>query len=99
MLTFKETLDKANEANIITWRLVAAREVAIYLENEEIFEVSDYEFEQICDFVYDWLINTDAQPYEVINALVRVVQASDKYTFSDIDRYWNEITKEVNDMF
>ena len=97
-MNFKEMLNKANEANIAAYRLVAASEVADYLEANEI-EVSDYEFEQICSFVYDWIINTEAQPYEVVNALISVILASDKYTFSEIGLYWNEITKEINDRF
>ena len=97
-MTFKEMLNKANENGIIVWKLVTASEVKFVLENEEI-EVSDEEFEQISDFVYDWIIHTDANPAEVVDALVSVVQASDKYTFSNIARYWNEITLEVNDLF
>ena len=97
-MTFKELLNKANENNIEAYRLVASSEVADYLEINEI-EASDYEFEQISDFVYDWIIHTGATPYEVVDALVSVVQASDKYTFADIARYWNEITLEVNNRF
>ena len=97
-MNFKEMLNKANEADIVAYRLVAATEVEAYLENEEI-QVSDEEFEQICSFVYDWIINTEAQPYEVVNALVSVIQANDNYTFSDIYRYWNELTLEINDRF
>ena len=97
-MNFKEMLNKANENGILVWRLVAASEVDQYLENEEI-EVSDEEFEQISDFVYDWIIHTDASPAEVVDALVSVVQANDKYTFADIARYWNEITLEVNNRF
>lgn len=97
-MNFKEMLNKANEANIVAYRLVAATEVADYLENAEI-EVSDYEFEQICSFVYDWIINTGAQPYEVVDILISVILASDKYTFADIGLYWNELTKEVNERF
>ena len=97
-MNFKELLNKANEANIAAYRLVAASEVDDYLEANEI-EVSGYDFEQICSFVYDWIINTEAQPYEVVDALISVIQASDEYTFAEIGRYWNEITKEVNERF
>lgn len=97
-MNFKQTLEKAKENNIEAYRLVASSEVADYLEINEI-EASDYEFEQISDFVYDWIIHTGATPYEVVDALVSVVQANDKYTFADIARYWNEITLEVNNRF
>jgi hypothetical protein len=97
-MNFKQTLEKANEAHIEAYRLVASSEVADYLENNEV-EVSDDEFEQICAFVYDWIINTDANPYEVVNVLVDVIQADDYYKFSDIYKDWNELTKKVNERF
>lgn len=97
-MNFKQTLEKANENNIEAYRLVASAEVADYLENNEV-EVSDDEFEQICAFVYDWIINTDANPYEVVNALVDIIQADDYYKFSDIYKDWNELTKKVNERF
>jgi hypothetical protein len=97
-MNFKQTLEKANENNIEAYRLVASSEVADYLENNEV-EVSDDEFEQICAFVYDWIINTDANPYEVVNVLVDVIQADDYYKFSDIYKDWNELTKKVNERF
>ena len=92
LVCFKQTLEKAKENNIEAYRLVASSEVADYLENNEL-EVSDYEFEQICNFVYDWIIHTDAQPYEVVNALVSIIQESDYYKFADIHCDWNELTK------
>lgn len=97
-MNFKQTLEKANEANIAAYRLVAASEVDDYIDANEI-KVSDYEFEQICSFVYDWIIHTEAQPYEVVDILISVILASDKYTFADIGLYWNEITKEINERF
>lgn len=97
-MNFKQTLEKAKENNIEAYRLVASSEVADYLENNEV-EVSDDEFEQICAFVYDWIINTETAPYEVVNALVDVIQADDHYKFSDIYQDWSELVKEVNERF
>lgn len=97
-MNFKQTLEKAKENNIEAYRLVASSEVANYLENNEV-EVSDDEFEQICAFVYDWIINTEAAPYEVVNALVDIIQADNYYKFSDIYQDWNELVKEVNERF
>jgi hypothetical protein len=97
-MNFKQTLEKAKENNIEAYRLVASSEVADYLENNEV-EVSENEFEQISHFVYDWIIHTEAAPYEVVNALVSVIQNSNSYKFSDIYKDWNELTKEVNERF
>ena len=95
-MNFKQTLEKAKENNIEAYRLVASSEVADYLENNEV-EVSENEFEQISHFVYDWIIHTEATPYEVVNALVSIIQDNDYYKFSDIYKDWNELTKEVNE--
>lgn len=97
-MNFKQTLEKAKENKIEAYRLVASSEVADYLENNEI-EYTEEDFEQICAFVYDWIIHTEATPYEVVNALVEIIQASDYYKFSDIYQDWNELTKEVNERF
>lgn len=98
MLTFRETLDRAIAHNLDGWKLIAAREVSEYLENNEICVSAD-EFEQLSHFVYDWIIHTDANPYDVVNALVEVIQDSDYYKFSDIYTDWNELTKAVNNKF
>lgn len=97
-MNFKQTLERAKENKIEAYRLVASSEVADYLENNEI-EYTEEDFEQICAFVYDWIIHTEATPYEVVNALVEIIQASDYYKFSDIYQDWNELTKEVNERF
>jgi hypothetical protein len=97
-MNFKQTLEKANENNIRAYKLVASSEVADYLENNEV-EVSDAEFEQICSFVYDWIIDTDTAPYDVVNALVGVIQDSNHYKFSDIYKDWDKLTKEINERF
>lgn len=97
-MNFKQTLEKAKENNIEAYRLVASSEVADYLENNEIKHTEE-DFEQICAFVYDWIIHTEATPYEVVNALVSIIQDSDYYKFSDIYKDWNELTKEVNERF
>jgi hypothetical protein len=97
-MTFKEILDKASENSIQVWHLVAANEVACYMDDKEL-ELNEEEFEQVSHFVYDWIINTDATPYEVVNALMDVIQNNDRYSFSEIYRDWDELTEEINDRF
>lgn len=97
-MTFKEILDKASENNIQAWRLVAANEVACYMDDTDL-ELSEEEFEQVSHFVYDWIIHTDATPYEVVHALMEVIQNNDCYSFSEIYRDWDKLTEEVNDRF
>lgn len=97
---FKEILDKARQNYIPAWRLVIATEVDSYLENNAI-KVNDETFEVICCFVYEWVNSTEALPYEVIDNLVKLIQNSDYYKFDgeNINYYWDEITKDLNQMF
>ena len=95
---FKETLLKAKKNNIHAWRLLVATEVDEYFKNNEI-EISESEFEEICYFIYDWVMSTEATPYEIIENLVKVVQRSDYYKFNDLQYYYEDITKEINEMF
>lgn len=99
-MTFKQILDKARENYIPAWRLAAATEVDEYLVNNEI-EVNEETFETLCCFVYDWVINTSATTFEITKKLIDLIQNSDYYKFDaeNIEYYWDEITKEINQMF
>lgn len=99
-MTFKQILDKARENYIPAWRLMVATEVDEYLINNEI-EVDEETFETLCSFVYDWVINTSATSYEVTKKLIDLIQDSDYYKFDseNIEYYWDEITKDLNQMF
>lgn len=97
-MTFKQIYEKAKENNITAWRLMVATEVAEFFENKE-YTLIEEEFEEICCFVYDWVLSTEATPYEVVENLFIIINANRKYQFKHIGRYWNEITEEMNGMF
>ncbi len=97
-MNFKEILNKANEHNIEAWKLLVSTEVE-YFFNEQEYELSDEEFEQVSNFVYEWIIGCEARPYEVLERLYEVVTEDDYYKFSNIDYYWNDLVEEINRMF
>lgn len=99
-MTFKQILDKARENCIPAWRLMVATEVDEYLTLNEI-KVDEETFETLCCFVFDWVINTSATSYEITKKLIDLIQDSDYYKFDseNIQYYWDEITKEINQMF
>lgn len=97
-MIFKQILEKANEHNIEAWKLLVAVEVE-YFFNEQDYKLSDEEFEQVSNFVYEWIIGCEARPYEVLERLYEVVTEDDYYKFSNIDYYWNDLVEEINQMF
>lgn len=97
-MTFKQVLKIAEEHNIQAFRLLVATEVKDYLDINEV-NVSEDEFETICEFVYDWVLNTEAQPLEVVDNLVKAIQEDENITFSNIADYWSELTDTLNRMF
>ena len=97
-MTFKEILDKAKENYIPAWRLVVATEVDEFFSEKE-YELTEEEFEQVSNFVYDWIIGCEATPYEVLERLYKVITEDDYYKFSNIDHYWSELIEEINQLF
>lgn len=99
-MTFKQILDKAKENNIPAWRLTVGTEVDSYLDNKEV-KVDEDTFETICEFVYDWVINTEATPYEVVNNLMEAINENDQFelTSESISNNWQELTEVINRMF
>ncbi len=95
---FKEILDKARKNYIPAWRLMVATEVDEFFENKE-YKLTEEEFEQVCNFVYDWVIGCEATPHEVLERLYNVITEDDYYKFSNIDHYWSELVEEINRMF
>jgi hypothetical protein len=100
IMTFKQVLAKAAENNITAWRLMVADEVDCYLDGRD-FSVDDDTFEAICEFVYDWCINTEATPYEVVSNLVETIKDHEQFEFTaeSINANWQELTEIINLMF
>lgn len=97
-MKYKQILEKANEHNIEAWKLLVAAEVE-YFFNEKEYKLSDEEFEQVSNFVYEWIIGCEARPYEVLERLYNVVTEDDYYKFSNIDYYWNDLVADINRLF
>jgi hypothetical protein len=99
-MTFKQVLSKAKENNILAYKLVVATEVDNYLDINEI-QVSEDTYEAMCEFVYDWVLNTDASANEVVDNLVRAIENNDQFDFTvdSINDNWQELTDIINRMF
>jgi hypothetical protein len=99
-MTFKQVLSKAKENNILAYKLVVATEVDNYLDINEI-QVSEDVYEAICEFVYDWVLNTDASANEVVDNLVKAIEGNDQFDFTvySINDNWQELTDIINRMF
>ena len=64
MADFQQDLEKVEATGLAIWRVLVAKEVMILAQNYEF----DYkEKEILCDFVYDWVMHSDALPSEVCN--------------------------------
>lgn len=59
---FRDLLKKAEEAKIEPWVLLTAAEVDTFFP-----ELSAKDFEKVADFVYSWIMETDATPGQVCN--------------------------------
>lgn len=99
-MTFKQLLSKAKENNILAYRLVVATEVENYLDINGT-QVSEDVYEAICEFVYDWVLNTEASATEVVDNLVRAIEDNDQFEFTveSISDNWQELTDIINRMF
>lgn len=97
-MTFKQILDKARENHIPAYKLMVATEVDNYIVEQEI-TLNAEEFETICEFVYDWVLNTSATAYEVIVNLFRTIADDDYVKFSNINEHWDYLTEKINRMF
>ena len=94
-MTFKETLQKAKEADIMTWQLLVADEV-----NVQFPDYQDFEFELICDIVYDWIISNDIDiPVNKLCSLIKDCLESKLLTIEDIknniEKVYNEIDRQL----
>ena len=99
-MTFKQVLSKAKENNILAYKLVVATEVDNYLDINDI-QVSEDAYEAMCEFVYDWVLNTDASANEVVDNLVKAIENNDQFDFTvdSINDNWQELTDIINRMF
>ena len=94
MMNFKQLVKFANENDISAWRLMAAHEVDLFFDGREL--LSDEAFENVCDFIYEWIIATEASAFEVVSHFYSVIEDSDVYTFDNFTDYWNEIEDAIN---
>lgn len=104
MRKFSETLKKARINGISPYRLMVATEVEFYADEINV-EMNEAQFETVCEFVFDWVMSTEAQAHEVISRLFDVFEFSkcegsdDCYNLDNFTEYLDEITELINNAF
>ncbi len=90
-MLYKEQLEKFNnEFKITVWQLVSINEVASFFS-----KLDDKTFEHVCDFVYDWIINSDMQSYELCQLIQDCINDKE-FTWNDFENNWNVIIDKIN---
>ena len=96
-MNFKKSLETFNELDLQLYKVVVANEVDNYRLNFDI-EIDDEHFEIICRYVYDWIMNTDAPIYEVVEYLIDGLRGR-YYTYTDITMDEDVVKEYINSRF
>lgn len=91
MKTFKSELERFNKENFALWQIVVASEVNSYG-----LEISDDEFETICDFCYNIILDCSADPNVIVRVVVDLLEA-DKIKVADLVEPTEELTDRIAD--
>ena len=104
MMNFSEILETARLNNVSAYRLMVATEVDLFAESKQI-EMNKSQFEIVCEFIYKWVMSTEAQAHEVVSRLFDIFEFSkcegsdDCYTLDNFTEYLDEITELINNAF
>lgn len=94
---YRKLIERLEEQDISIYRALCAYEVEALLE-EYIGEDDDQLFDVVCDFVYDWYINSDASANDVVRWISEAIENGELLIkdFLDYDK-WDEITDFLNE--
>lgn len=89
---FSDLLKKAEDAKIEPWELLTATEVDVFFP-----ELSAKDFEKVADFVYAWIMETDATPGELCNYIARGLETNNlDLSMFHSNEGWKKATKYIN---
>ena len=94
-MTFKQIFDKARENCIPALRLLVAVEVDYWNDYYET-KLTENQFEAVCEFVYEWVSNTEATVSEITRLFFSTIFENEAFSFDTIYECWNEITDTMN---
>ena len=97
MNTYRKQLDKFNESGLYLYKVITANEVECLFDANEI-PLSEHEFEVVCDFVYNWIMNSEATAKEVVDVIIREI-FDGSITFEDLENDPNKCTTIINGCF
>lgn len=91
---FREQLDKFNKTGLSVWRVMVAAEVDSHGE----IQLSEDEFEIVCDFVYEWVMTTEASAQEVTDRVVAAL-LDGVFTVKDMETDFERVEQIINSTF
>ena len=95
---YRDQLKKAEENGINVWKAHIADEVNCFLENSDL-NPTEEDFEECCNYVYDYCKHSDVSPNDVACSLVGVLSDPELgFTFADLtnERY-DELDQTIED--
>lgn len=98
---YKNKLERFNQLGIDLYRIVVAAEVENYLDNYyNEFYLEDEDFDAVCDFIYAWIQNSEAQASEVVEKFFDGLRF-EYFELTDLYSYETErkIVDTINSMF
>lgn len=92
-MSFKSDLIEFKKSGLQLYRLLVASDLYCIMGN-----LDDNDFEVISEYVYNWVMNTEAQPYEVIG-LIDMGIKEEVFTINDIYDDERIVKDYINDRF
>lgn len=93
---YKKRLRAFEATGLKLWEVVVADEVECYLNNHyDEFYLEDEDFDKVCEFVYDWIMNSEAQANEVVRAFFNALRDGN-FELSDLYNDYDKVVSAVN---
>lgn len=100
-MSFREDLEQFRKQKLNICRVLVAEELDNYLSDNDIKvaddDLTENEFEIICEYVYDWYMHTQyCEPCEIIHILFSGL-VNDYFTIEDIRLYNHNVKQYINE--
>lgn len=82
---YKDNLKKFEETGLRVWEILCSKEVDVRLPS-----LPDEQFEAVVEFVYDWVMNSDMMPADLMG-LIATGLADNDFTLADFDNYDGQV--------
>ena len=93
-MSYMSDLKKVRADGISVWRLAVANEVDYWFSSE----YDEDQLEGICEYVYDWVMNTEASPKEVCEGLSNCL-VNEEITIEEIINGDSNVEEKLNKQF